>query len=76
MVLCEDQKSDMQYTLVQAEALYNQTQAGKTVVATTAHPETSTVESEHCQASLKEAKEKKDELTLMVKSCNGHLASC
>ena len=76
LVLCEEQKSDMQYTLVQAEALFNRTEAGETVLATTAHPETTTPESSQCQSTLKAVKDEKDELTLMVKSCNGHLSSC
>ena len=72
LVLCEEQKSEMQYTLVQAEALFNKT--GENSATTTAHPETSTPES--CQLTLKTLKEEKDDLTLMVKSCNGHLSSC
>ena len=62
--------------MVQAEALFNRTEAGETVLATTAHPETTTPESSQCQSTLKAMKDEKDELTLMVKSCNGHLSSC
>lgn len=76
LVLCEEQRNEMQYTLVQAEALLNKTEAGETVLATTAHPETTTPESSQCQSTLKAVKEEKDDLTLMVKSCNGHLSSC
>ena len=75
LAVCEEQKSEMQDTLVQAEALLNKTEADKTVEATTSAT-TSTVESDQCKANLKLAKEEKEELTLIAKSCNGHLSSC